>query len=233
MRHCCFHVLAIVNSATVNIRVHVSFLMKVLSRYVPRRGIGGSYGSSILSYMRNLHIVFHSGCTNLNSHQQWRRIHFFHILSSICYLLLLMAILTSERSCLIVVLICVSLLISDIEHFLMCILAIHMYSLEKGPFKSSVHFSIGLFFFCCCCWVVWVLCTFWRLSPCLLHCSQRFSSILWVVFFFLSGFLCYLKAFELIRSHWFIFLFIVMILGGGWNKMLLWFMSSSAVPVFL
>ena len=43
----CFHVLAVVNSAAVNIEVYVSFPVKVLSGYVPRNGIAGSYGNSV------------------------------------------------------------------------------------------------------------------------------------------------------------------------------------------
>ena len=148
----CFQVLVIINSASMNNGVHVS--LQIFPGYMSRNDITRSYGTSIISFLRNLHTVFHSVFNNLHSHQQCRSISFSPH-SFQCLLFVdnsLMAILTSMKWYFIVLLICISLIISEIEQLSMFLFAIYVSSLEKFVFRSSAYFLIRLVFWY---WVVW------------------------------------------------------------------------------
>ena len=154
--------------------------------YIPRSGTAGSEGRYIFNCLRYLHTAFHSGCTNLHSHQQCKRIplslplhqHFFVDL-------LMMAILTGMRWYITMVLIYISLMICDAEHLFICLLAICMSSLEKCLFRSFAHFLIGLLgvFFGVCLLSFVSSYKFWILTPYYM-CHWICSPILWVVLLF-------------------------------------------------
>ena len=138
-----------------------------------------------LVFLRNLHIIFHSGCINLHSHQQCKNIPFSaHPLLHLCFVDILMKAIRTimwphVRWYLTVVLSWISLIMNDVEHLFMCLSAICMFSLEKCLFRSFSIWLGCLFFWC---WVEWAASIFWKLILCQLIYLLLFPPILRVVF---------------------------------------------------
>ena len=148
---CCFHILILISSTTVNVGAQTSFLCPVFIAfgYMLRSKISGSYGSSVFNFLRNFHTAFHSSYTSLHSYPQCTEVpispcHHQHMLS----LVLLMTVISpGGRQGVTVALTCLSLMVSDVEHFFVSHLVMWISFLEKYLFCFSTHSLIRLFFY--------------------------------------------------------------------------------------
>ena len=122
----------------MNTGVHISLSILVSSVCMPSNGVSGSFMAVLFPVFKGISTLFSSGCASLCPHQQCKRVPFSpHPLQHLlCVDFLMAAILTGVRWYLIVVLICISLIMNNVEHLFMCMLAICMSSLEKCLFSS-------------------------------------------------------------------------------------------------
>ena len=202
--------------------------------FVPRSGIAKSYESSTFNFFRNSTLFSTVGPSFYSLINSVQAVWFSYILSNMCCFLFLFAgILMDVRWYLIVGLICISLLISDVEHLFMSPLAICISSLEKRLLSSSAHFFIRIVCVCVCVcvcvsvcvcvlyWVVWAACVCWPLIPYQpLSFANIFSHsvgcffVLLIFFFFL---LCHVY----VPSHF----------SGVWLFATLWTIYSPQAPL--
>ena len=158
----------------MNIGVHVPFSIRVFIffRYIPKSWMAGSYGSSFFSLLTDLHTGFHNGCTDFHSHRWWMRVpsspHPCQLLLFTVFLMIV--ILTDIRWYLIVVLICISLIISNVEHLFISVGHLCIFSEKMSIEVFGLVFNQVIIFLY---WVIWTF-IYFRYYPLICHIIYKY-----------------------------------------------------------
>ena len=210
----CFQHLSIVNNAAMNTDRFFWIGDLGFLGYSSSGGITGLKGSSMFSFLRKFHTVFHRCCTSLHSHKQWTRVPIspYSLQHFLLVELFMMVFLTSVKCYLIVVLIFISLMASDIEHF-SCVNEPSV----CPPWRSVCSGPLPIFKLDCLsswCWDMWVLYIFWRSNTCLrYHWQKYFSHTIGSLFILMTFSLAVQKLLNLMSPQLFILPLISLAVG--------------------